>query len=293
MKDKAPVNDTGSGLEERRDVPMSPWKLMLLCGLYGLVALLNVHVTFWLVDRFFSGSLPLRLVGAYLPHAVGIVICLVLGVVWWGGVAWRTIGVTRRGLWLAVVVCFLFWLTNNAFAYWSSMRDSGDVIANPEMKGFGWLALFINCLVTQVLGNAFLEEVFFRGFLYQQTIRLFRARSSSDRAFSAFGWAMLAAVITVPIFVAIHIPIRLHFGVTGDALVANLIRVGIWGFVFTGIFAASKNIWLVIGIHSITNRRCLLFETPENVREFELLLCIVLIGLLFAVRLLRRRPQSE
>ena len=88
---------------------------------------------------------------------------------------------------------------------------------------------------------------------------------------------LIAASLTVPVFAAIHIPIRLHNGFTGDALIANLVRIAIWGFVFTFLFASTRNLWLVIGIHALTNRRCLWVQPETELRPFELLICLLMI----------------
>ena len=86
-------------------------------------------------------------------------------------------------------------------------------------------------------------------------------------------------LISLFLFTIIHLPIRLERGLAGDELIANLLRVAMWGLVFSLIFVVTKNLWLAIGIHALTNRPCELIAAVEtSTRSIQLYLSIILIA---------------
>jgi hypothetical protein len=87
-----------------------PIRLMLVVIVVnGILAWCNVEYTFAFVDRYMSGSLGMRLLGSYLPHAIGLLVCVLGLVMCYGRLSPRELGLSLRGLLVALPIALSFW----------------------------------------------------------------------------------------------------------------------------------------------------------------------------------------
>lgn len=106
----------------------------------------------------------------------------------------------------------------------------------------------------------------------------------------------MAGAISVIMFVALHVPIRLDAGIVGADLASNLLRVAVWGVLFTVLFVWTRNVWLVIGIHAITNRPGLWIDAGGSARIAQIAVAVLFITTAVVWSLTRKakkKPDSS
>ena len=253
------------------------WHLLLVAVAVGVLAWVNVNVTFAVADRYLSSHPILKLFGSWLPHAIGLAVSYLL-LCRLGQLQLSELGLQRRGLITAFVITCGFWCLTGLSVQWRAADEMGLWSWNQQLVRVGAFGLLVDLLVTQWLGNALLEEVVFRGYFFTQLKRRFQALASNHGLTTGVVCTALAALVSVILFAACHLPIRLQNGIVGSELLQNMLRLSIWGMIFTLLYAVSNNLWLVIGIHGLTNRPCLWAEPAASVRPVQLQLCLMIIA---------------
>lgn len=112
--------------------------------------------------------------------------------------------------------------------------------------------------IAQLFGNAFFEEVMYRGFFLPQTY-LLAALRLNRRPVACLA---VALVLSQGVFTAIHLPVNAAHDVPPIFL---LVQFAI-GLVLAGLYLASGNLFLVMGIHAIVNEppSLVLSHLPEG-----------------------------
>nr|WP_303652714.1 CPBP family intramembrane glutamic endopeptidase [Paludisphaera mucosa] len=108
--------------------------------------------------------------------------------------------------------------------------------------------------IAQFLGNAFFEEVMYRGFFFPQ-IHLLAARKLPGRPAACLA---VALVLSQGVFTAIHIPVNVAHGVPA---IYMLVQFAV-GLVLAGIYLASGNLFLAMGVHTLVNEPPPPFASP-------------------------------
>ena len=124
-------------------------------------------------------------------------------------------------------------------------------------------------LMAQVLGNALSEEILFRGFLFVQFAAMFLRRMPNRLAACAIAAGLLSSVL----FAAAHLPHRI--GINGGyadlgAMATDQGWLVVWGCVYCWLYARTRNLWFVIGVHSLANARTMLIAAPDIVEYLPL-----------------------
>jgi membrane protease YdiL (CAAX protease family) len=117
-------------------------------------------------------------------------------------------------------------------------------------------------LLAQLAGNALSEEILFRGFLFIQLAMLFERRSLNGLRFGASAAALLSSIV----FALAHLPHRI--GINGgyadtSAMATDQGWLVVWGCVYCWLYARTKNLWFVVGVHALANARTMLIAAPD------------------------------
>lgn len=136
----------------------------------------------------------------------------------------------------------------------------------------------IGNLLGQLFGNALYEEILFRAFLLPQLLLAFKKKY---RKWSWNKCFWLSLLISQAVFALIHIPNRLYRGDYIDfvSVLSDQIPLFILGCILAALFLVSRNIYVAIGVHAITNFTPLLILNPIGGLQLTAYLVIFLIAL--------------
>ena len=143
----------------------------------------------------------------------------------------------------------------------------------------GVSTLWVGKFFSQIFGNAFYEEVIFRGLLLPQCVLLLKKRYRKMSWGKCFWFGLLISQIA---FALIHIPNRIHNGtyVSILSVIFDQLALLITGSLFAFIFLLSRNLFVAIGFHSLVNFTPYLFADPGRDVNYSVLL---LLPVLFAI----------
>lgn len=220
-----------------------------------IASLLGLHILFTLVANlllFENGTLSIidRNTNGWINETLtanlfGILIEVIIFLFFIAKVSPRDVGIKIATLWSGFLGTFLFWLAINLVDLCMTLLNHSTLTSNRDI--FMYPGYFIGEMLGQILGNSFLEETLFRGFLLVQIYLCFKKNRSHT---SRIIYAML---ISQSIFAAIHIPNRIYSGLTGIEFVYDFIILVILGVIFSLIYILTKNLFFVIGVHSLMN----------------------------------------
>lgn len=196
----------------------------------------------------------------------------------------KDFGLTKNKLLAGLFGTLLFWLAINivdlgmTLLTHSSLTFNNDIFTNSNVV-FGEL-------LGQLFGNALLEEVLFRGFLLVQIYLLLKKVKNNT---SRIVYAML---ISQSIFAAIHIPNRIYSGLVGIDFVYDFIVLVILGIIFSLLYVLTKNLFFVIGVHSLMNVQIMFWNSSFTYTAT--LICVLLLTcLLICFRRKKFRAQKS
>ncbi len=132
----------------------------------------------------------------------------------------------------------------------------------PYWQDIGFLNS-IGRLIGQIFGNVFVEESFFRGYLFPRISQKLLKKEPEKPLITLMGGAIISNLL----FSVMHIPIRLLNGVIGLDLIISLLTLFGIGFLFTIIFILSGNLFIAMVVHIMTNISFSLFSPvfAENI----------------------------
>lgn len=195
----------------------------------------------------------------------------------------REMGLRKEKLLPGLIGFLLFWfalhiadLLINFFAGFGSYISFNELITEEPNAIFG-------SLFGQLFGNALLEEVIFRGFLFVQLFLLFKRFNAPILRICA---ALLSSQI---IFALIHIPNRIYSGnYAGMDYVTDFIQLIYMGIVFCLLYWLTRNLFFVVGVHSLNNVKLLIWNS--HYMEYTIVIGIpVLAVLLLLIKIIRQR----
>jgi uncharacterized protein len=186
----------------------------------------------------------------------------------------RELGLRRRDLPRALVVLVVLYGALQ-LAIVVAVLLSGERLAAPQSDASAALGL----IIAQLFGNALVEEVVFRGFLFRQLL----ARA---RLCGGLGALVVAIAVAAGLFALWHIPLRFHQGYRGLDLIATLGVVALGGVLACYLYARSGNLLIVVVLHALFNEQVPLFVSPVPPQW---ILCALAIGLIAWIELSARR----
>lgn len=247
-----------------------------------IVCLIFMHILFTLMVNlilFENGTLSVIAMSTdgwinetLAANLFGLLIEVIIFLCFIAKVSPRDLGLQKGKLLSGIMGTFLFWIAISivdlllTLLTHSSLSFNSNIFRNSNVV-FGEL-------LGQIFGNALLEEVLFRGFLLIQIYLLLQKINSNT---SRIVYAML---LSQSIFAAIHIPNRIYSGFVGMDFVYDFITLVILGVIFSLLYVLTKNLFFVIGVHSLMNVQLTFwdssFTTTANLICVFLLTCILL-----------------
>lgn len=219
-----------------------------------------------------------------------LTLAVVLGgvIVAWARVRPRDLGLRRDRLAVGAAVTAGAWIFVQLASVAWDLAVGRRVLLDPAWADRG-VTVLVGILIGQLLGNALAEETVWRGFLLPQLYQKLRgggARSDPVPALDGRAFAV-ALLLSQAAFALMHLPVRLHDGVTGAALALDLGRTLALGLFFAALWIRTGNLFVAVGIHALGN-----YPTPLVQPAFPPDGGVLLYGLLVAwgwPRLSRRR----
>jgi membrane protease YdiL (CAAX protease family) len=254
-------------------VKEAPWKIILVYLLVStcLTSLINLVL---FPSPFFDpiANATGNLIDATLQANVLNILLFCLIIFGWGklrpidvGLDWSKV---KQGLSLTI----LLWLTTQVIVLLINWIN-GDIHLAPIWSERG-VTTVLGGLIAQLLGNAFAEEMEYRGFYLSQFYLKIKTQNEGDRRI----WSVFAMLI---LFILSHIPNRIFWGYTLADIPQDFALLFIWGLFFTAVYLVSGNLFLAIGVHALMNKPTLITEAsfPASILVGLLsLIMIIVIG---------------
>jgi hypothetical protein len=246
-----------------KHIKETSWPIIALAVVVDVIVLITaMHV----VLPFFSSSLPVErltngLVQATLIFSVTRFLLVAVGVaVLIGGLRLRDLGVEWDKVSSGVVVVLGLWIVMQLIGILLGFVISGEVALSPIWSPKR-IPPIIGELAAQLLGNAFAEEVIFRGFLLTQIALMLRGRISKRGRLVA-----ASVLLSQLIFSLSHIPQRLvGGGYSPLGLVFNLLLLWVYGALFALLYLRTENIFIVVGVHALANAPITIVAMPSQI----------------------------
>ena len=251
------------------NVKEAPWKIILVYLLIStcLTSLINLVL---FPSPFFDpiAKATGNLIDATLQANLLNILVFCLIIFGWGklrpidvGLEW---GKLKQGLSLTV----LLWLATQAIVLLINWIN-GDIHLDPIWSKFGVTAV-LGALIAQLLGNAFFEEMEYRGFYLSQFYLKIKTQKEGDRRI----WSVLAMLT---LFILSHIPNRIFSGYTLADIPLDFTLLFIWGLFFTVIYLVSGNLFLAIGVHALMNKPTMITEATFPAGILVVILALIMI----------------
>lgn len=196
----------------------------------------------------------------------------------------RDVGWRRRTFAPALVGTLALWALMHAGTLaWSFAQGTSLEQAPAWARGAG---LALGPLLAQLFGTALVEETVFRGYLFPQFVLRLRALVSARAAWIA---GLLASQA---LFALLHVPVLLYRGLDGGAIAGTLLMLLCVGLVFALVYAATGNLWLVVGAHALGNAPTLLLAPQGPHPTLWLMAGLLSIAAVVAIRSRVARERS-
>ena len=215
----------------------------------------------------------------YVPYFIIMGLLLVLV----GRLRCNDFGLIRQRFLPAVVWVLCTWLAAQLFFV---LTHLDDISLDPAWHG-RIVKTISNTVMGQMLGNALLEEMFWRAFMISQVVLLLVHRMKWT-----FGKALTWAIILSSILFAVsHLPHDFAHDLSVQKIFGLQVARLAGGLAFAGIFLLSNNIFIAIGLHGLSNASLSLFEGSSSVlMQAFITLAPLLVLVLLAIR--RRRASG-
>lgn len=255
-------------------------------GVIGLVVFVDAAllvVAMLVILPIFQESFPIErftngLIKATLIFSLVRFFLVISGMaIWVGGLTWSDLGLCKKKFSRGTIVVFCLWILMQLIGMLLHLFTSGKGGLSPIWT-LERIPLIAGELIAQFLGNAFAEEIIFRGFLLTQVILLLKRKiSNRSRLLTA------SILISQLIFALTHIPQRIATGYTLPSLVVNLFLLWVIGSLFAVLYLRTENIFIVIGLHALANVPVSILAIPSQATG-ELLIYLLTLGLIFTWR---------
>ena len=208
------------------------------------------------------------LVGTAVPA-----IFLWLIAVRWSGLKCTDLGVSRGKFASAIALTAVLWTATNIVHAAIALSQGESLVWNSEWQSPGARVL-LGSLIAQLFGNALIEEMTYRHLLASQ----FRARLTYVKQ---EGLRMaLVLLVSQCLFALVHIPQRLSIGMEVTNLPGEMIYLTVLGLLFAWGYIQTRNLFFVVGWHSLMNEPTLLVKQAGN--PIYIICGVVIIALLLS-----------
>jgi len=182
----------------------------------------------------------------------------------WGGLELKDFFINKRKIIQGLKWTLAIWIFIQVFAIIYSIVTQGDfeILSVTNDK--------VGKLLGQYFGNAAFEELMYRGLFLTQFYLIFKQKKSNRTAI------VLSIIVSQFIFSIIHIPNKLLIK-QSDNLLLELTTIFIVGVIFALIYIKTKNLILLVGVHSLINVPFILNEINFPISLIVLFLIILII----------------
>lgn len=264
------------------NVKEAPWRIIFVCLLVsiGLVMLINLVL---FPSTFFSpiAKASSGLIDGTLQANLLNILVFSLIVFGWAKLRPSDVGLDWSKLLQGLSLTALLWLATQAIVLLINAIN-GDIHLDPLWSQRG-VTVVIGALIGQLLGNAFYEEMLYRGFFLSQFYLKLREMNERRR----LTWAILSML---GIFILSHIPNRIFHDYSLADIPLDFALLFAWGLFFMAIYLLSGNLFLAIGVHALVNRPTMISEATFPPQALLFILTWILLAVLRRQK--RRAVQS-
>jgi membrane protease YdiL (CAAX protease family) len=227
-----------------------------------------------LTHGWVGGTLSANLIGLFVEVIVFLFIIVKIPP--------RDLGLRKDRLLPGFIGFLLFWFVVHMAGLGVNLFTGSSITFNDQITNNP--ADSLGALFGQLFGNALLEEIVFRGFLF---VQVFLLCGKIKRHYLRVAAAIL---LSQTIFALMHIPNRIYSGYAGMEFVYDFFLLVILGTVFCLLYWLTKNLFVVVGIHSLINVQLMLWH--NNYTNAIVLSCVLAaVVLLILIAIIRRRSH--
>ncbi len=257
-----------------------PWKVILTYLVLNtcLTALINLVL---FPSPFFDPIYKATggLIDATLQANLLNILLFCLLIFGWGKLRPIDVGLDWGKLKQGLSLTLLLWMLAQAIVLLINWIN-GDIHLDPVWAKFGVTAV-LGGLIAQLAGNAFFEEMEYRGFYLRQFYIHNQAPVERER----LSWALF---YMAGLFAVSHIPNRIFSGAIGN-FPMDFILLFIWGMFFAAVYLVSGNLFLAIGVHALMNQPTMITKAT-----FPAGILVAILGLIMIVFMgVRKRKTAR
>lgn len=214
----------------------------------------NVRHALDIVERDTGGLVQAPLLAGPFYFAIVGTVIFGIGRLRFSDVGWRRRDVgpgllVTLGFWVAMQPALVIWVlvTGGQLQWNAAWNPSSDWGPGRILGG----------LLAQLLGNALLEEMVFRGFFLPQ---FYLKAAARFRPAAALLIALLGSQV---LFALTHIPNRLFVqGWPVEALLGDQVVLFLHGLIYSVVYLLTRILFVCVGLHSLWNQPARLLQVP-------------------------------
>ncbi len=206
----------------------------------------------------------------FLADAVRVVVLVVLVLLVVGRIAPAAIGLEKEKLPRGVIIVAAVWGLVQIAVATSSLLRTGMVALHGGWadQGLRPVAEFL----TSLGGEAFFQEVFWRGYVLAFLVERFGRRWSDPSLGAA-----LAIILSQTLYAAFEIPGQIDAGMPVERLPVTLILLTLTGTYFALLYLRTENLWVAIGVHALSLTALPLFHPAGDASRVVILVAAILL----------------
>jgi membrane protease YdiL (CAAX protease family) len=198
----------------------------------------------------------------------------------WGKLRPSHVGLDWKKLRQGLLLTLLIWVIAQTVVLLINWVN-GDIHLDPHWSERG-VTVVLGALIAQLAGNAFFEEMEYRGFYLSQFYTHNRATVERER----LAWAFFYMAC---LFALSHIPNRIFSGTIGN-FPMDFILLFMWGMFFATVYLISDNLFLAMGVHALMNQPTMITEAPFSAGILVATLGLIII-LIMGIR--KRKAKAD
>ena len=251
------------------NVKEASWKIILLYMVVSAALVLIINLVLFPGPFFYPiAILTGGLIDATLQANLLNILLFSLIIFWWGKLRPMDVGLDWGKLGQGLSLTALLWIATQAMVLLINLINS-DIHLDPTWSERG-ASTVLGGLIAQLLGNAFFEEMLYRGFYLSQFYLKIKAQNETRRR----AWSILAMLA---LFVLSHVPNRIFSGYTLADIPADFAFLFLWGLFFAVVYLVSGNLFLAIGVHALANQPTMITEASFPAAMLVGILALILI----------------
>ena len=257
-----------------RDIHVVSWRRILVaCVFWPTVVLICFNLLLPRIGELESATYGL-VQGTLVYSILLFIVVVFIGMGLWGGeLRASDIGLAASKLPTGLLVTFGGWAALHLIVLIITLSRDPALSIGTAWKTGRWtweIGLFTN----QILGNALVEELMFRGFLIPQLYLKFSGTRDQTRWIPLVG----AIVVSQLYFALIHIPNLHNLSIpVGGGSVGMLAAIFVTGVVQAVLYLRTGNLFVGVGFHALVNAPTLLMQSaiPPEPIVFGLMLVVL------------------